>query len=151
MFIREGTERCGIKVNNVKNNAFKKQTKHEHMLDCTPKTQSSLEKKQSTTTLNQKHTSVNIALHLRGLGHIHTREPHLWVYPLCKVGVCRPIGESYREQTAPYTLESLSRMSNTDWSVDEIIEIWYRTTRSFSLLDGIEAIRSVPIEHDTQH
>ncbi len=80
--------------------------------------------------------------------------------------------ERYREQTAPYAFESLSRMSN--WSiwaasllvehilvlqaycltdVDEInplgIEIWYRTTRCFSILDGIEATRSVPKKYQT--
>ncbi len=37
--------------------------------------------------------------------------------------------------------------------VDEInplgIEIWYRTTRRFSILDGIEAIWSVPKKYRT--
>ncbi len=31
------------------------------------------------------------------------------------------------------------------------IEIWYRTLRRFSILDGIEAIRSVPKKYRTQH
>ncbi len=78
------------------------------------------------------------------------------------------------EQTDPYGFESLSRMSKlinlrraassrthlvlqayclTD--VDEInplgIEIWYRTTRSFSILCGIEAIRSVPKKYWTRY
>ncbi len=39
--------------------------------------------------------------------------------------------------------------------VDEInplgIEIWYRTTRRFSILDGIEAIWSVPKKYRTQY
>ncbi len=79
-----------------------------------------------------------------------------------------------REQTAPYAFESLSRMSKlidqrrvassqthlvlqayclTD--VDEInplgIEIWYRMTRSFSILGGIEAIRLVPKKYRTRY
>ncbi len=84
----------------------------------------------------------------------------------------------YREQTTRYAFESLSRMSNTDRSaprhlftaacrthlvlqaycltdVDEInplgIEIWYRTTRRFSILGGIEAIRSVPKKYRTRY
>ncbi len=39
--------------------------------------------------------------------------------------------------------------------VDEInplgIEIWYRTTRRFSILGGIEAIRSVPKKYRTRY
>ncbi len=39
--------------------------------------------------------------------------------------------------------------------VDEInplgIEIWYRTTRRFSILGGIEAIRSVPEKYRTRY
>ncbi len=31
------------------------------------------------------------------------------------------------------------------------IEIWYRTTRHFSILDGIEAIRSVPKKYRTRY
>ncbi len=80
----------------------------------------------------------------------------------------------YRAQTAPYAFESLTRMSNADQStphcfsqkhlalqaycstdVDDInplgIEIWYQTTILFSILDGIEAIRSVPKKYRTRY
>ncbi len=40
-------------------------------------------------------------------------------------------------------------------NVDEInplgIDVWYRTTRRFSILDGIEAIRSVPKKYRTRY
>ncbi len=65
----------------------------------------------------------------------------------------------YREQTAPCAFELLSRhlvlQAYCLTDVDEInplgIEIWYRTTRRFSILCGIEAIRSVPKKYRTRY
>ncbi len=88
--------------------------------------------------------------------------------------VCSKRNERCGEQTDPYAYESLSRMSKLIdqrrvassqthlvlqayclADVDEInplgIEIWYRTTRSFSVLGGIEAIRSVPKKYRTRY
>ncbi len=101
------------------------------------------------------------------LVRVHFKTTSVTRFSLCVVNK----SEWYREQTAPYTFESLSRISLrriassrthlvlqayclTD--VNEInplgIEIWYRTTRRFSIIDGIKAIQSVTksIELDTQ-
>ncbi len=55
---------------------------------------------------------------------------------------------------ASHALQCIT-LGNKTVDVDEVnslgIEIWYRTTRRFSILDGINAIRSVPKKYRTQY
>ncbi len=76
--------------------------------------------------LKQNRTSVNVTLHLRGLGRIHTTASRVSVTGVNQL-MC-----------------STNWLTNVDESNPLGIDIWYRMIRCFSILDGIETIWSVP-------